>query len=292
MLTLRTLSALALALAGATPALAQSVTYELHGSSRFLEGCYDPCDCALVAYEDLTGLFDLEFANSTPDGFDHYDVENVAWTLVLPDGPVLVTGAGTYSIGGQFALTQRLQLILTVGSAGPEHFDSGFVLGGISFPVIDAAAAMNDFVCYDRVFDLNAAPLSIGASYCTAAPNSVGPGATLTAVGNPVVAANDFGLLAQGVPPQLFGLFFIGTSPTQLPLGEGFLCAGGSLFRLPPPLQSDPDGNKARTVDLTLPPATGLLVPGSTRYFQYWYRDPAGGPAGFNLSDGVAVSFL
>lgn len=33
------------------------------------------------------------------------------------------------------------------------------------------------------------------------------------------------------------------------------------------------------------------IVPGSAHRFQAWYRDPAGGGAGFNLSDGLEVVF-
>jgi len=30
---------------------------------------------------------------------------------------------------------------------------------------------------------------------------------------------------------------------------------------------------------------------GDTKFFQFWYRNPAGGGAGFNLSDSLAVPF-
>ena len=35
----------------------------------------------------------------------------------------------------------------------------------------------------------------------------------------------------------------------------------------------------------------GSLQAGDTRYFQFWFRDPLGGPAGFNFSDGLEVGF-
>lgn len=35
-----------------------------------------------------------------------------------------------------------------------------------------------------------------------------------------------------------------------------------------------------------------LFDPGTTWEFQYWYRDPVAGGAGFNLSDAVSIDFL
>ena len=35
----------------------------------------------------------------------------------------------------------------------------------------------------------------------------------------------------------------------------------------------------------------GEILPGSTWNTQFWYRDPAFGGAGFNLSDGLGVTF-
>jgi hypothetical protein len=36
---------------------------------------------------------------------------------------------------------------------------------------------------------------------------------------------------------------------------------------------------------------SGAITPGSTWYFQFWYRDPAMGAPGFNLSSALSVSF-
>jgi hypothetical protein len=34
----------------------------------------------------------------------------------------------------------------------------------------------------------------------------------------------------------------------------------------------------------------GHIHPFATWNFQFWYRDPLGGPAGFNFSDGLEVT--
>ena len=89
------------------------------------------------------------------------------------------------------------------------------------------------------------------------------------------------------------GPTFYGAEQTQLPLGDGFHCvAGTELFRLPVSL-ADPAGLLATVVDFTDPPSpAGAILAGSTWNFQAWYRDPAAGGAGSNLSDGLSVTFL
>ncbi len=137
-------------------------------------------------------------------------------------------------------------------------------------------------------------------SYCIAAPNSAGAGALIGNTGSTSIAANDFTLTVIDCPLGQNGIFFYGVNENQLPFGDGFLCVGGvaagggGIFRLQPPIQTDANGEAARLVDFTQPPACcgeGAILPASTWYFQFWYRDPAFGGAGFNLSDGLKVVF-
>ena len=117
------------------------------------------------------------------------------------------------------------------------------------------------------------------------------------ASGSTSVSANRFTLhVAGGVPGEL-GLFYYGPEEVALPFGEGLRCVGaGALgtFRLNPPQPMDGQGASSRLVDFDAPPAgsgAGTILPGSTWKFQHWYRDPAGGGAGFNLSDGLSATF-
>ena len=126
---------------------------------------------------------------------------------------------------------------------------------------------------------------------------SVGPGATMSASGTTSVSANDFTVQVSGGVPGQLGLFYYGAEELALPFGDGLRCVGaGSLgtFRLNPPQAMDGQGASARLVDFTAPPASigpGAILPGSTWKFQHWYRDPAAGGAGFNLSDGLSATF-
>ena len=132
------------------------------------------------------------------------------------------------------------------------------------------------------------------ATYCSATANSSGGAASIGATGSASAVAGDLVLHAQGLPSGVPGLFFYGGSATQLPFGDGFLCTAGAIFRLQPPLFSDDLGTVQRALDLSSPPADagpGAIAPGDTWYFQFWFRDLAAGGAGFNTTDGLAVSF-
>ncbi len=108
--------------------------------------------------------------------------------------------------------------------------------------------------------------------------------------GSTSVSASDFGLSAVGNPPSQFGVFFMGPTPTSVPFGNGYLCVTGSLTRYPL-VTSDALGIASYDVDNTVPPALGKIVDGSTWNWQYWYRDPMGGGAFFNLSDALSATY-
>ncbi len=126
------------------------------------------------------------------------------------------------------------------------------------------------------------------STYCTSAMNSVGPGATIGWTGTPNVSTNGMALTAANLPPNKPGLYFYGPNQTSVPFGEGVRCVGGGLSRLPV-LLSDASGDAAQVLDLTQVPSPILV--GSHHNFQLWYRDPSGGPNGFNLTDGLSVTF-
>jgi len=73
--------------------------------------------------------------------------------------------------------------------------------------------------------------------------------------------------------------------------GNGFLCVSGGIERLLPSTVIQPDGSATKPIDNTVAPAKGKLLPGSSWSFQFWFRDPGGGGAGYNLTDGVTAHF-
>jgi hypothetical protein len=128
-----------------------------------------------------------------------------------------------------------------------------------------------------------------GRAYCDAAPNSVGPGARISASGSISLALETFTLHVGGCPPNRPGLFYLGESEIQLPFGDGFRCIGGATARVLPVVTTDGAGAASVTLDFDLPYGD-LVEPGAPgANYQFWYRDPAGGPATFNLSDALHV---
>ena len=129
-------------------------------------------------------------------------------------------------------------------------------------------------------------------NYCVTTPNSASiSGSMISASGSASVSANDLTLAAVSNPPNAFGLFFYGPNQVQNALGNGFICVGGNLVRLPAQ-QIDPLGLALLNLDIPNPPAgVPSIAPGETWNFQFWFRDSAAGGAGFDFSDGLSVTF-
>ena len=134
-------------------------------------------------------------------------------------------------------------------------------------------------------------------NYCVGEVNSSGQPAIMTWAGGFSLADNDLQLVVSGTVPNQNGIFYYGGASADVPFGNGRRCVstgGVGIFRLLPIVQADGFGDAVRAVDYDAPPmngGAGEVTPGSTWYFQWWYRDPMGGGAQFNLSDGLQISF-
>lgn len=136
--------------------------YSLNKDSSFEQGCFPPCVCPVMTEAPVQGTFLL--AGTGFDGlFYTYDVTEVNWIFTVNDTTTLVTGSGTYKIGGEVALQQELSLELQMGEGGRvEHFDSGLVpvskRASLPFPDIQLTISTNGQVCFDTVFNVSASP--------------------------------------------------------------------------------------------------------------------------------------
>ena len=121
--------------------------------------------------------------------------------------------------------------------------------------------------------------------------NSADVAGRMALTGSPSLAGGTT-LFALGVPASKSGLFFYGTNTANLPFGNGSLLVSPftpGLHRLPPLAVTDGFGTALHVLaPAGLPPG---IAPGTTLFFQYWFRDLPGGGAAFNLTDGLGVTF-
>ena len=256
------------------------------------------------------------------------DVDNEASIgLGSFDGSWIAGGTARSDAEFQFTLTEKVRFQLSGAVENSRRSEARFRLTRNGSPLFDIVASdpIGEFIAVDEsgllepgayVFiattwaDNSVVLESTGAfadtrlvldvftlveTYCSAAPNSTGSGATMSSNGSTSVTANDLELVAQGTPPGSSGLFYYGANRIQAPFGDGFRCVGGGSFRLQPPVQSDATGTASYAIDNTTGPpssGTGQFTSTSSWNFQLWYRDPMGpGGNGFNLSDGLSAVF-
>jgi hypothetical protein len=139
-----------------------------------------------------------------------------------------------------------------------------------------------------RVYSSNVVSCGGISKYCLAGPNSVSAGGmSIDGVGTASVSSLFF-LSASGGPAGQFGVFYYGQNQVNIPFGDGTRCIGGQIIRLPA-LQIGSGGTASMLLDFAALPVP--ITANSTWNFQYWYRDPAFGGAGFNLTDALHVTF-
>jgi hypothetical protein len=132
--------------------------------------------------------------------------------------------------------------------------------------------------------------------------NSIGAAARLASIGGPLLANDTLLLTSAGEVGGAASIFLQGSSATTpSAFGDGLLCVGQSLKRL--------YVHAAQGGSVTAPQAGELgvsaqsaaqgdaILPGSTRYYQVYYRDDAASfcppPAGstWNVSSGLAIAW-
>jgi len=121
--------------------------------------------------------------------------------------------------------------------------------------------------------------------YCTAKATSLGQTPRIDYTGEPSLGVNNFALTLSSAVPDKNAIYFFGDAPQAAPFFNGFLCV------LPPITRSalhviSPAGT------LSTPIGVSLTDLGRTRYFQWWFRDPAQPDGtGVGLSNALEVTF-
>ncbi len=161
----------------------------------------------------------------------------------------------------------------------------------VSWPAASAAVDVTLETVVDYVDRVRSCPPIV--PYCEGLPNSEGAGAQLSAIGSPSIAADELRLVVQRVPPGTAGIAFYGPSRTSVPLGNGLLCVGGSLSRLPIPGLANAVTAMILPLDFTSAPlgsGPSTVTAGSTWGIQVWYRDVGTG-AGTNTTNALEITF-
>lgn len=116
--------------------------------------------------------------------------------------------------------------------------------------------------------------------------NSTGDGGILTYTGTAEIAADDLTLFAYQCRQSQTGVFLQGGTLTPQAFRDGILCVGPPTLRLEF-VQTDFIGNATSSISLV---NDGNNVPGLTRYYQFWFRDPGGAcGSGSNLTSALRV---
>jgi hypothetical protein len=210
----------------------------------------------------------------------------LAPSTVLILGLSLPTSQGTYTKGGEFPTTSprvRPEVTATAMPNAPVYPGTPMIVPQVSVQKMPNTPVFPQ------------PPVSIhgeAASFCESTVNSSGNAAWMDCHGSLSVCTNNTCLVADGCPEGSTGVFFYGGQPAQIPMANGYLCVQPfqpALFRLAP--TAAVGGRAELQLDITTAPQAGAITPGSTWYFQYWFRDTAAGGAGSNLSDGLRITF-
>jgi hypothetical protein len=143
-------------------AAAQPTTYSLLiGAALRREACLPPCLCPYGEQSGpLSGSFVLTPVDNNPL-FSRYTVSDISWVADLGTSLEAMSGTGIYTIGGEVALTHRVELDLTIGPlAVISHFDSGFVPADPQrpFPAFGIVATTGQVGCRRDTLTVIAAP--------------------------------------------------------------------------------------------------------------------------------------
>jgi len=121
--------------------------------------------------------------------------------------------------------------------------------------------------------------------------NSLGVGATLTALGRASITTDSVVLTGRQMPNSS-ALYFQGTTQTVSVFGDGMRCAAGAIIRLGTKTNVGGASQYPEAGDASISSRGQVFAPGA-RYYQVWYRNAAAfcTAATFNLTNGWSISW-
>ena len=247
----------------------------------------------------------FSFVNAGDDGFgseSHIkDLNNDGWAdIIISDVDHDLTGCGRrahiyHNPGGSVGSTS-IQLIEEAGSNGwfgANGIFSADLTGTFDEAIFDIDNDGDMDIVFGRcagtsVF-INQESNCQFVKYGTPVANSTGKPALIDYSGTSSISHNDWTLKTTQCPHNKTCLYIYGTAQSApVPFGDGVREIGGTIKRMAT-TSTDANGNQSFHADFTTAPLNAL-VPGNTRYFMLWYRDPQGGPAGYNGSSALQAT--
>lgn len=231
------------------------------------------------------------------DGKADFSAYGQAVDVYTPGTNIISTGIpGGLALGGGTSASAPMAagICALIWTYRP-HLSADQVADALFATCVDLGDQGNDtYWGWGRVDSYSAVRGPLPVNYCGTSANSVGPGVELVFQNTPSVSDNTSGLFAFGGVPNAPGIFFYGPTQQYSLFGDGVRCVGGPVYRLQPVTAFDSLGFSSLTLDYTTGTSgsgPGQILPGSDWNLQLWYRDPGGGPSGFNVSDALHVVF-
>ena len=233
-----------------------------YGPGAIIDGlAYDPVGDTLYGHDGfLGGIYTLDTTTGSASGLAAFDPG-----FDFPSGLAYDPTLGLVIAGAELRTFDTTTFTTTV--VGPVNGNG--VVTGLAFE-----------------YELDG---GLGTKYCVANANSTGSPADIVASGSASSSAGDLTLEASPVPDES-GLFFHGANEDQLPFGNGFRCVADNVMRGQLVTGS---GNVATyTYDNSILKKNLSAYVGTSRSFQFWFRDPMGGGSSFNTSNGISIDIL
>jgi len=216
--------------------------------------------------------------------FDHADPGcGSSGLLVLSQGTSNIEYVTYVNISGAPMLVD-IKVYVWTGLSNPDcnnyHMEIETTLGSVGFDVCFGDGSSVPCPCS------NDTP----TSFFEGCKNSTGRGARLVGAGSTSVGTDNLVLSVTEAAPSMPGIFVQGDFMGGVPLKDGVFCLGNPTTRLSVVFT---DANGECSSDFSVVTEGGVL-PGQTRYYQYWYRDSGGGSpcgTGSNFSSGLRVDY-
>lgn len=237
---------------------------------------------------------DVDYHSGEPqDGTDwnmNVGASSIEWNCPQTYAQNINANAINWCTGYSFGFTADSGPTAGVGEI--DMFEPG-VGGTLTFP-LEGPGGVTSTPFVPFCFGTAGCPCGNTSGAGEGCANSSGSGSVLTASGNASISADTLVLSASQAVPSVSALFFGGTTQmgggNGVPFGDGLLCAGGAITRLEI-VPTNGTGAAVSTVGIA---SLDGSAAGQTRYYQFWFRQPAPGICGngYNTSHGISLTWM